>query len=161
MCITLLGVELRDTLAGQDAFLIPIIVHLLTDEGISGLSAPITVWERHLDTREVLPVLQQNRIEEPKAVIKDVFILWHLPSGRPQVSLQVITDVLTKVVPQLRWPGGGAGEEEEGEQLPQLFSCLHVRRFEEALPPLAIVFEKPSCEARFVERSVGDTVEPT
>ena len=42
------------------------------------------------------------------------------------MSTQVVTDVLMKVVLQLYWPGGGAGEEQENKQLPQLFSHLHL-----------------------------------
>jgi len=77
--MSLLRVELRDTLLGKGVLLIAIIVQLLANEDVSGLTAPVMVWEGHLDARKVLPMLQQDRVEEPKPVVKDIFILYVLP----------------------------------------------------------------------------------
>ena len=81
--MSLLGVELRDTLFSKDAFLIPIIVQLFADESVSSLATPVTVWERHLDACKVLSVLQQDCVKEPKTIVEDIFILWVPPPRGP------------------------------------------------------------------------------
>ena len=68
---------------GQDTFLIPIIVQLFADERVSGLATPVMVWERHLDVCKVLSMLEQDRVEKPKTIVEDIFILWVLPSRGP------------------------------------------------------------------------------
>ena len=89
MCVPLLRVELRDALFGQTTLSITIVVQLLANEGVPGLTAPIMVWERHLDAREILPMLQQDHVEEPNTIVKDVFILQVLLPRGPQMSTQV------------------------------------------------------------------------
>ena len=130
-----------------------------TKEGISSLATPVPVWERHLNTCEVLPMLQQDCVEEPKAIVTNIFILRILPSRGPEMSTNIITDMRMKVVPQLNGLSRGAGEEEEGEQVPQLFTGLHARHLQEALSPFAIILKKPSCEACFIECWVCNAVE--
>ena len=100
MCVPLLGVELMGSLFCRDALVIAIIVRLLANESVSSLAAPIAVREGHADTFKVLSMLQKDRVEEPKTVVKDVVVLRDFPPGGPQMSAEVITDVLAEVVPQ-------------------------------------------------------------
>jgi hypothetical protein len=86
VCIQLLSVELWDTLLVRGSLLITVVVQLLTNQSIFGLTTPVVVWMRHLEACEVLPMFQQDRIEEPKTIVVDVFVLGNLPPRGSQVS---------------------------------------------------------------------------
>ena len=72
MCMPLLNVELRDVLFGQGTLLITIVAQLLANEGVPRLTAPVSVWQRHLNFREVFSMPPQDSIEEPKSIVIDV-----------------------------------------------------------------------------------------
>src|ERR1700761_5134402 len=122
---TLVSIEFWNALICTLPLDITVVVELLGNKRIVYLGIPVLDWKWH--NRPVMqrsPTFFEKFVEEKQSIIIYIIIDW-IPAHGLQTPWEVITNLLTKLVPQAMWARGLAEEQKSCKELAKSRPSLH------------------------------------